>query len=255
MGPPQLVAHRGGAALAPENTLGAFRFAHGSFHDVWLELDVHLSRDGRLVVIHDHTLDRTTDRSGLVCELDASELAACNAAARWPSWESEGVPTLDAVLREGAGAGWRIVCEIKNIPGEPDFDPDGTRHVDALAASLETTGFPLERLAVICFWPPTLDLVKARVGGVRTGFLTVARDHTVRENVQLCVERGYELSSPQHATPDLDGPAVDEAHDRGPEVWVWTANSPEDIARLVSMGVDGITSDHPDRLVAAVTQG
>ena len=136
---PTVYAHRGGAGIAPENTMGAFRQAVRLYRNqgVWLELDAQLTSDGVLVVLHDDSLDRTTNCTGNVIDKPAAEVTACDASRSFPGWEqTEPVPTLEQVLREGRHRRWRLSVELKNIPGEANFDPAGTAAADALAALL-----------------------------------------------------------------------------------------------------------------------
>jgi glycerophosphoryl diester phosphodiesterase len=255
----QLVAHRGGAGVAPENTLGAFRAANDRFDGVWVEMDGRLTADGELVLLHDHVLERTTSCHGVVAERTARELAGCDAAVRWPQWGAEPLPTARDTLLEGRDAGWRILFEVKNIPGDPDFDPSGDRQAEALVALLHETGFPLERFAAISFWPPTLDRLKALLPELRVGFISAAllpdegRGLAALDNVRLAAERGYEITAPQHTSPDLPD-AIDAAREHGLLVNVWTVNERDDIGRMLELGVDLLTTDFPDRVRAGAEQ-
>lgn len=254
---PIVVAHAGGSAHAPANTFGAYRHAHATWPGVWMEFDAQFSADGELMAIHDDTLDRTTDRSGFVADHTAEQLQSCNAAASHADWPFEPVPRVRDLLAEGREAGWRLICEVKNIPGQHEFDPSGQRYATALTEILSDTGFPVDRLVVICFWSPTLDAVKALDASIALGFLSVPDlpgdlGLSAQDTVALCAERGYHVAAPRHTTPDLSPELVSAARERGVQMHVWTANEPDDIARAVSLGLDGITSDHPDRVLAAL---
>jgi glycerophosphoryl diester phosphodiesterase len=254
---PIVVAHAGGSAHAPANTFGAYRKAHAAWPGVWMELDGQFSSDGELMAIHDDTLDRTTNWTGHVADRTASELQGCDASGGWPEWGFEPIPLVRDMLTEGRDAGWRLILEIKNIPGQRSFDPSGERYAAALEGVLRDTDFPADRLVVICFWAPTLDAIKAVRGDVALGYLTVPQlprgpGLSATQNLDLCVERGYHVSAPRHTSEDLSAEHVERAHDRGVQVHVWTANEPDEIDRAVSCGLDGITSDHPDRVFAAL---
>lgn len=253
-------AHRGGAALYPENTLGAFRAAHDRFPGVWLELDVQLARDGVLVVIHDQSLDRTTDCSGAVADRTSAELAGCNAAEIRPGWPSfEPVPTLRAVLAEGASRGWRLLVELKNIPGERNFEPAGERAALALLQDVHATGFPRERIAVQSFFPTSLDQIELR-SSIATALLTTSQlPHAppgggfyATENGVYATARGYEITAPDHTSPDLGASTVAAIQALGRRVVVWTVNDPAVIDRVIGWGVDGIISDRPDLVYDAL---
>ncbi len=248
-------AHRGGSALAPENTLGAFRQAHALFADrgVWLEMDTQLTGDGHLVVIHDDTLDRTTDCTGTVIGTTLALLSSCNAAESFPGWaDFEPVPTLRSVLEEGRTAGWRVMVEIKNIPLESNFDVLGTKVADALIGVVNATGFPRDRLIVQSFWPSSLDNIELKVPAIRTALLTAATlpvlplPLLVTPNALYSTVRQYEISAPDIRTLDMLGPIVTIAHTLGRQVVTWTPNTAADITRAIGLGVDGVISDQPD---------
>lgn len=251
---PSVVAHRGGAALWPENTLGAFRAVHERFggRGLWIELDVRLAADGVPVVLHDARLERTTDGMGLVAETPSEEILRCDAAARWEGWEREPVPTLEGVLSEARGAGWRLKIEVKNAPGETGFEAEGARHAEAVVELLD--GYPRDAAWVLCFWPPTIDRVKTLDETLRTVLLTTPHRGglTLAEGARAASSGGHDAVGPDIRTPDLDAETVARVHELGLEVWVWTANTREEIERALVAGVDGITSDHPDLVYEAL---
>ena len=254
---PTIYAHRGGAGIAPENTLGAFRHTvelYGA-RGVWLELDVQLAADGVLVVIHDATVDRTTDCSGRVVGFTSSALQACDARGGWPSWPSfEPVPTFRAVLDEAKANGWRLMPEIKNIPGEPNFDPTGIAAADALIADVRASGIDAAVVAVQSFFPTSLDRIELRAPEIATALLTTSQlpgapdgvGFTVGENVAFAVARGYEHSLPDHESVDLTAEMVGAAHLLGQPIVVWTVNTAARMSALSAIGVDGIITDRPD---------
>ena len=262
---PLLIAHRGGTGLWPENTMTAFRNAHALFEAAgvpgWLELDVQFTADRVLVVIHDATLDRTTDCTGDVVSKTATEVTQCDAD---PGPSFEPVPTLTQVLSEGAAAGWRIVPEIKNIPGEPGFDVDCAELADALRADVGAAGFPPQNVIVQSFWPFCLDRLESTAPELATLLLTssstfndllglaapVPLGFTLTTNAAYATLRGYEYSSPDQHAIDLLGPVVTVAHLLGRKVVVWTVDDPARMAELAEIGVDGLISDRPDLLVA-----
>ena len=256
---PIVVAHAGGSGHAPANTLGAYRRAHAAYPGVWMEFDAQFAADDELMAIHDDTLDRTTDWSGPVSQRTSAELARCNAAAHWPDWEFEPVSTVRDILNEGRDAGWRLICEIKNIPGQPRFDHSGDSYADALVSLVDETRFPLDRLVMICFWSPTLDAIRRRRTELALGLLSVADlpgefGTSAARNIEMCKERGFHLAAPRHSTPDLTKELVASARADGIQVHVWTTNEPDDIARAVALDLDGITSDYPDRVYEALAR-
>ena len=248
-----VVAHAGASGHAPANTLGAYRRAHATYDGVWMEFDTQFASDD-LVVIHDETLDRTTDASGFVADRTADELKQVNAAAKFDGWpHAEPVVTTRELLLEGRDSGWRLVAELKNIPGQRSFDPSGERYADAFCALLDETAFPVERLAVICFWAPTLQAIKARNDAITLGFLSSPPHVTARENLDISREHGFDFVSVNHTTPDLTPEVVGEAHAAGLEVHVWTPDDPDDIEAARRKGVDAITSNYPERVSSATS--
>ncbi|MGH2784369.1 MAG: glycerophosphodiester phosphodiesterase [Actinomycetota bacterium] len=263
---PMLIAHRGGAGLWPENTLTAFRNAHALFEDAgvagWLELDTQLTADGVPVVIHDATLDRTTNCTGSVVSHTAAEVTACDAD---PGPAFDPVPTLAQVLTEGAAAGWRLVIEAKNIPGEAGFVAGCARLADGLRNAIGAAGFPASDLIVESFWPLCLDRLESTAPAIPTLLLTLSSTindlsglatpvplgFLLAANAAFATVRGYEYSSPDQDTIDLIEPVVTVAHLLGRRVVVWTVDDVARMTALAGIGVDGIISDRPDLLVVA----
>jgi glycerophosphoryl diester phosphodiesterase len=255
-------AHRGGAGLAPENTLGAFRQAVALFGDrgVWLELDTQLTADGHLVVIHDDTVDRTTSCSGEVNAFTLAALAVCDASESFTGWGSfEPIPTLRQVLVEGREAGWRLMVEIKNIPLDEGFDALGTEVADELLALVAETGFPPEDLIVQSFWPLSLDRIERAWPALRTALLTSSSLPALPQGTGIPVSAnlaystlfGYDIAAPDLRTTDLHPSIVELGHALGREIVTWTPNTRADIDRAVALGVDGIISDRPDLVYAS----
>jgi glycerophosphoryl diester phosphodiesterase len=265
---PMLIAHRGGAGLWPENTMTAFRNAHQLFTDAgvpgWLELDTQFTKDKVLVVIHDATLDRTTDCSGPVVEKTAAEVAQCDAD---PGAAFEPVPTLEQVLTEGRTNGWRLMVELKDIPGEPGFGALCPL-AKALKNAVTAAGFPSGDLIVESFWPPCLNLLEPWAPSISTLLLTssstfndlsdratpVPLGFLLAVNAVYATLNGFEYSSPDQDTIDLNGPVVKVAHLLGRKVVVWTVDDPGRMQELAGIGVDGIISNRPDLLISTLAQ-
>jgi glycerophosphoryl diester phosphodiesterase len=255
---PIVVAHAGGSGHAPANTFGAYRRAHSTYPDVWMEFDAQFSADGELMSIHADTLNRTTNATGPVCNHTAEELQEVDASKGFDEWGFEPVPRVRDLLAEGRAAGWRLICEVKNIPGQPRFNPDGEEYAETLCGVIEDTDFPLDHLVVICFWPATLDAIKRQNDRIALGYLSVpelpnGRGLSARQNADVCRENGYHVSAPRHTSPDLSSEHVEKCHADGIQVHVWTTNKPSEIEQAVSHGLDGITSDYPDRVFKALS--
>jgi glycerophosphoryl diester phosphodiesterase len=246
LGRPQVFAHRGGAALRPENTLLAFD--HGlSLGADGLEFDVHLSRDGVVVVHHDTTLDRTTSGRGPVAALTADELARLDAGYHFAGFRGAagGVPALREVLRRYPAAA--LIIELKT--NDPVLAHKTIDEVRAAGA--------LDRVAVGSFGTRVLRAARKYEPRILTG--------ASREETRLALYRSWIRWPVRHPpndvfqVPEVSGSTrvvsrrfVEYAHAVGVAVQVWTVNEIADMRRLLDWGVDGLISDRPDRAVEVV---
>ncbi|GAB4223907.1 MAG: glycerophosphodiester phosphodiesterase [Spirochaetales bacterium] len=242
------VAHRGGAGLAPENTMAAFRQALELGVDA-VELDVHLSRDGVPVVIHDPSLARTTDGSGEVGEWTVAELSRLNAAARYfGPWtgERQKIPLLEEVLAEIRGR-LSVQVEIK-------VRQDGNRYpgIEEKVIDLLRQNGMIDQAIILSFDFPTLQKVKELEPALATCALIGAKYLT-----QIGV-RGPEAVAEEIASLKADYAGVDERwyssellealRQRGIRVGVWTVNDEDRMRYFLNQRVAFITSDRPDLL-------
>ena len=218
---PLVYGHRGASAVAPENTLEAFRLARVLGAD-GVELDVRRSADGHLVLHHDALL------------ADGREIGATVRADLPVS-----VPTLAEAL--DVCVGLVVNIEIKNIAYEPDFDPDCTAADQVVSLLAERGGRDL--VFVSSFHLRTIDRVKALAPAVPTGLLTFL-DPAPADGAMVAAERGHDSIHPHHAT--IDAALVDAAHEVGLAVNAWTVDDAERIAALEVLGVDGIITNVVD---------
>jgi len=239
-----VVAHRGASGHAPENTMAAFRRAV-EMGARFIETDLHLTRDARVVAIHDSTLDRTTNGHGLVDLMPLEEVCALDAGAWFgsrsaESFAGERVPTLDEILRFARERDIIFYLEIKS---------DSTWGVEhAVVAALRDTG-EAARVIILSFDPATLLSVNRLDQTMMTGYLC---EHPSNDLVERTVRAGARQIAPRG---DLITPAlVNRAHEAGLQVVAWTINEPDQMRRLISAGVDGIMSDYPDRLVTVLKE-
>lgn len=235
-------AHRGARAYAPENTLLAFDLAFDVGADA-IECDVQRSRDGQLVIIHDGTVNRTTNGAGLVAGLSFEELRALDAgrAARLP----QRIPTLDETLALVRRRGGSINLEIK---GESVAESVATAEsVGPVLAGLDEAF--RARVLVSSFEHEAARLLKERLPWLRVGALYGGRAWRRRDMVAPALDMGAEAIHPGVGL--VTGDLVRRAHDAGLRVNVWTANRWNTIRRLIEWEVDGIFSDYPERVVIA----
>lgn len=246
-GGPLLIAHRGGSALAPENTLTAFRRALEWWGADVLEIDVHPTRDGEVVVIHDATVDRTTDGSGAVAGRTLAELRRLDAGHRFTPdggrtfpFRGRGiaVPTLAEVLEAFPDA--RVNVEIKDGRAQEGVwetvhrlgaahrvlvaaaRREDRRRFDGYAGPTSAAREEIRAFLLLCrcglagFWRPPVDAFQVPE---RQGALRVVDPRFVREAARF-----------------------------GVPVHVWTVDDPAAMRRLLEWGVDGVITDRPDRL-------
>ncbi|MEJ2678139.1 MAG: glycerophosphodiester phosphodiesterase [Gemmatimonadota bacterium] len=250
-GGPLLIAHRGGSGLAPENTLAAFRQAAERWPVDMMELDVHATVDGHCVVIHDATVDRTTDGQGAVAELSLAELKTLDAGYRFEldgehPFRGRGVqiPTLDEVL--DALPGLRLTIEVKAVAAQTLLFEAIRRH-DARDRVVAAGIHDRERTLF-----GTYDgTISASAEMIRTFWLfqrlRLARFRHVGADVVQVPEREGAI---RVVTPRF----IRDLHAQGVPVHVWTVDDVEDMHRLLDWGVDGIITDRPDRLAAVLAE-
>jgi glycerophosphoryl diester phosphodiesterase len=219
-------AHRGGSKIGPENTIEAFDRGLAAGAD-GLELDVHLSRDAKVVVHHDRLLDRTTRGSGPLVNRTAAELA------------SIGVPMLGEVLARYRAT--PIIVELK-VPG--------TTLARAVVDEVRR-GHAAEHVCLGSFSATALSAVRSIAPEIATSACRFeVRTALYRSWIHLSPGRvryrGFQVPETSGRRRVVSPRFVRLAHRRGLKVQVWTVDEPEDIRRLLDWGVDGIISDRPD---------
>lgn len=244
----EIHAHRGGpleagAPATPEDAQPAFERGDSIGTD-WVELDAKLSSDGVPFVMHDATLDRTTDCAGQVAQKTAAELARCHVDTIGTDSKitqvpgaTVAVPRLADVLAWAKAEGVRLNLEIKNQPTDPDYDSTpafATAILDAVTAS----GIPRDHVLIQSFWPPNLDVAKA--AGYRTSFLTLAQ--TTNGSIEFATARGYDVLSPAWPIPNA-ADYVRRAHAAGKPVVPYTFNAVEDVRAAMDAGVDAVIAN------------
>jgi glycerophosphoryl diester phosphodiesterase len=224
---------------APENTLASFERAMALGVDA-IEIDVHLTADGEVVVIHDPLLERTTNGVGLVGETRLAKLKTLDAGVSFgPEFAGQRIPTLGEVLALVKG---RCVLDVE-IKGGPWPYPGLEERVVALIREHEMT----DQTIVISFDHPTVARVRALAPEIATGTLWSCRPI---DPVGVASAAGANAILPFWAYCDAD--TVEKAHAAGLSVHPWATSEPAVIERLISLGVDSICSNHPDLVVEAL---
>ncbi|GAK61113.1 glycerophosphoryl diester phosphodiesterase family protein [Candidatus Vecturithrix granuli] len=234
----RVIGHRGAAGHAPENTLASFQKGLEFGADM-LELDIHMSKDGELIVMHDPRLERTTNGSGYIKDYTVKELKQFDAAKKFEVYRGERIPTLQEVF-DFAKERATFAIEIKNCPIlYPDIEKKLVRLIEKNDL--------VDNVIVIAFYHPSLKKIKEYNPEITTGILYAAglvEPWSVAETV------GADALHPEYDYTLAD--IIEAAHQRGYPVHPWTINSAEDMQRWIDYGVDGIASDFPDVLAGIV---
>jgi glycerophosphoryl diester phosphodiesterase len=243
---PIVVAHRGASGYAPENTMAAIKKAITMGVDM-IEIDVQLSKDKEVVLMHDLTVDRTTNGKGKVRDLYLEEIKKLD-AGKWFSSEflGEKVPTLEEVIQAINGQ-CKLLIEVKRVKSKKleienkivqlinkynaynwcivqSFETQVIKNIQELDKSIECHKLVTMNISVL---PLHID------SRIKTG--TIYKYKTVQS-----INPYFKM---------LNKRKVNKIHSRGQKIITWTVNEPEDMKRMIEMGVDGIITNYPDRLI------
>jgi glycerophosphoryl diester phosphodiesterase len=254
---PVNLAHRGASAHAPENTMEAFRLAVETGAG-GLELDVHLSRDGYIVVIHDPTLDRTTDGTGAVARMTLDELRGLDAGYNFSPDGGEMlpyrglnlcIPTLAEVLREFPGVAVNIDMKA-DLPGIETAVLNVLREADAEGRALVVSS---RRSAVRRFRRISGGRISTGASRWETGvFLAFCRLYL--ERLLVPAYDALQVPLTHRGIPLVNRRFVEAAHGRNVRVDAWTINEAGEMRRLLDLGVDAIMTDRPETLAGVLRE-
>jgi glycerophosphoryl diester phosphodiesterase len=246
-----VIAHQGGEKLRPSNTMPAFEHAVALGVDV-LEMDMHATQDGVLVLMHDDTVDRTTDGSGLIQEMTLAEIKALDAGYYWTNDDGQTYPY------RGQGITVPTLAEIfqafPNMPMNIEIKQQSPSIIESFCALIQEYAMA-EQVLIPTFHPDTMNEFRAQCPGVATSMT----EPEIRTFFGLNLAGlGALFSPPGQAfqVPERSGNLqiitprfVEGAQKRNVAVHVWTVNDPADMERLIETGVDGIITDRPDLLL------
>lgn len=238
---PQWIAHRGAGKLAPENTLAAFR--EGAAHGYRMfECDVKLSADGEPFLLHDATLERTTDGAGTAGELPWLRLMKLDAGG-WHSrrYAGEPMPTLDAIARYVLRNGFHLNLEIKPTPGDETRTGEAVAHACARLWQASRHA-PASPPLLTSFKPQALHAARAAQPQLPRGLLL---DHWWagwREEAQA-----LQCAAVVAHWSMLDAATITDLHGQGWRALAYTVNDPAEADRLLRAGIDGLITDAVDR--------
>jgi glycerophosphoryl diester phosphodiesterase len=237
----RIVSHRGWSGKAPENTLAAMELALAEPAIDMIEFDVHLSKDGVPVIIHDHTLDRTTNGKGAVKEHTLEQLRQFDAGAWFsPEFAGERIPTLEEVLQLTKGR-CKLAVELKtkagNYPG-----------IEEIVIQLVRRHGMEEQAVLSSFDHDSMKIAKQVDASIATNLIFHGKPTLIMEQLRYTGASGFSISH-NFASPAF----VNEMLDQGIDVGLWTVDDPETLQQIVSAHPNvRITTNHPDRLIAVL---
>ncbi len=242
MASPLVIGHAAAAGEAPANTLAGVRACLDANAD-GMEIDVQLCLEGVPILMHDETVDRTTNLSGPVRSLSLAALQSCDAG------EGEPVPTLDQVLALVAGR-LTVMCELKRTTGEPDQDQKLVDAVIAVVASHDALAW----CAIHSFNPDMVERARQTEPRISAAVISPPIRPGQRDRLFTGVlKRNGQAVSVEHSCVDRD--LVVAAKRRQLTVWTWTPDTPADWERLAAAGVDGIITNYPHQLTEFLWAG
>ncbi|HHY19528.1 MAG TPA: glycerophosphodiester phosphodiesterase [Firmicutes bacterium] len=227
---PRIIAHRGNSSEAPENTLAAVRSALALNCDA-IEIDLHLSKDNELIVMHDSLVDRTTDGEGAIKEMSLEEIKKLDAGSwKGKAYKGEPVPTFREVLQEVKGKS-RLVVELK-VEGAEEKVVDALKEADML-----------DDVVVISFIPKALATLAEIEPDLPRAVLTAVSSY--EEYVKVAREAKTKMLD-LYAV-NLSREVAEKLLDRGYVLWAWTIDEEEHMKKVVDLGVTGITTNRPQK--------
>lgn len=246
----KIYSHRGLNRLAPENTMAAFRLAYEAKIE-WIETDVDILGDATPVILHDSTLDRTTDAQGSMYALSRGYLAGISAGAKFqprvgsaPDYSHEAIPLLDELVAWVSDTGMKCNLELKSNEAGGDMS---LRLIDAVVERIAEV--PREQLLISSFNPVLLYLLHQRLPLLEVACL-FTKDNLWPDAVSICELVGAKTIHPEDSslTPSI----VSRLKAAGLQINVWTVNSVHRARELQSWGVDGVFTDIADELKTAL---
>lgn len=248
---PLVIAHRGGAGLWPENTLFALQEAAKLGADL-SEIDLHMTRDGVLVVIHDKSVDRTTDAKGLVQDFTFAELKKLDAGYRWTNDEGRTfpfrgqgikIPSLSEIFSA-------FPTQVINIEIKQNNPPIVAALRELIIYHQKTT-----QVLVSAFNARTMKVVRRLCPGIATAATQVEIEQFSKLS-RLFLTRFFLVNAAAFEVPfnRVTPYLVMAAHKKHKRVDVWTVNETADMERFLALGVDGILTDYPDRLLNLIRE-
>jgi glycerophosphoryl diester phosphodiesterase len=238
MSVPAVIAHRGASAYAPENTLAAFQLA-AEMGAGYIETDLRYTREGRFVLLHDTRVNRTTGGRGRIAQMDFATVRRLDAGSWFsPGFAGERIPTLEEGLALAEECGLGIYLELKAAL-------DASLRLSLLGKLRRSV---LERITLLSFRPSALQVIRAAEPRLKTALLI----RRAGPAIETAVRSGTPTLAPHRRR--VSARLVASAHRAGLGVVTWTVNGPRELRRMIGMGIEGIMTDQPDRLVELLRQ-
>lgn len=232
---PELIAHRGAAGLAPENTLAAIDSAI-SYQVPFIEIDVRRTKDGKIILMHDNTVNRTTNGKGKVHKLTWDYIQKLDAGSHFsPKFKNERAPTLTAVMEKIKPVNISLVIEVKN----PDRYPGIGDQIIALAKEQNIQN----KIILISFNNAFIYDMSIKYPQISTGQLYLFAPRGISEKLKNC-----DYVSIHKNNAFFFAKRIKRLHEKGYKVWGWTINSDKKMRKILDRNLfDGIVSDFPDK--------
>lgn len=253
---PLVISHQGGELLAPSNTMASFTLSKDLGVDV-LEFDIHISKDGHLVAIHDPTVDRTTNGTGAVSELTLKEIQALDAGYHFKdlegnfSYRGKGIyiPTLEEIFEEFPDL--RMNIEIKD-----DNPPERLDDISKKLASL-IKKYKMEEKVIVASFDQSIikkfnqysDGEVSLAGGKNEVISFVVFHKFFLRNLYQPKVDAFQLPTSESIFDLTDQKLIEGAHRRGMDIHYWTIDDKETMRKLIELGADGIITNRPDILL------
>ena len=238
-----IISHRGANIYAPQNTLPAFARGLALGADGF-ETDVHSTKDGKLVLCHNYSIDKTSNGKGLIAQMTLDALRSYDFGSYFSkTFAGTAIPTLDEFLDLVAESSLRVL----NIELKSPKENETTIVGDTIAAVKEHGLF--DRLLISSFDPALLLEAKRIDPDTKTGFLYSPNSKVtfkILHRNMLTIAKELKANALHPFSLYVNKSLVDAAHSAGMEVNVWTVNSPKSVLRMADLGVEGIITDYPD---------